>query len=683
MRFSVLLILVFAIFRVSFLIAQDKSDSLYILLSQEDHPDSLFQLHSQLFSIQIDSDYQRAKEHAERALQLARNLESYQSLGKALEHMGAWHQYRGNYDSALLFYEEALSVAAQQQDNALAVQMNNSIGTVYFRKADYDVSVQYFLKSLEAAELDGDSTSLAGGLNNVGAIMELQERYNEALDYYQQALRIKKLLGDSLSYARTLNNIGNVYGELGQNEEAARYLEHSLRIKRKSDKAGSLALSLTNLGIAYKDLEQYEKALLCYYEALEIDDRLGKKEGMLSTANNLAELFIQLNQLDSALHYAEQAYTLAETIGAKERLIGVTKTFAKIYEQEGKYDSAFHYSQRYNELREEVFNEEKSLQISELETRYETEKKELAIEKLEQEKQVQSLEIKQAQTQKLIYLLVLLLVASLGMVGLYLYRNKIKTNRILSAQNEQLAQLNATKDKLFAIVSHDLKNPLSAFRSITETLSQHLASMSPKEVQFFIDEIYQSSQQLDDLLRNLLQWASSQTGSLQYEPEVFSPSRIIEKCIGHLQAQANEKSIFLQNLVSPELEVYADPKMIQTIVRNLLSNAIKFTPDGGNISLTAETAENRVAISVIDTGVGIAEEDLSALFRVDADIQAVGTSSEKGTGIGLILCKELAELNHCAFQVSSELGQGSTFTLLIPASQTVKDTKRAEPLSYT
>jgi len=682
-RFYVLLLLVFAIFRVDFLIAQDKPDSLYSLLREQKQPDSLFQLHSQLFDAFLDNDYQRAKDHAEKALQLARGSENYQSLCKALKNVGVWHQYRGNYDSALLLYEEALSVARRQQDNALAVQMNNSIGTVYFRRGEYDVSVQYFLKSLEAAELDGDSSALAGGLNNIGAIMELQERYDDALDYYQQSLRIKKLLGDSLSFARTLNNIGNVYGNLKKNDEAARYFEQALRIKRKSDQAGSLALSLTNLGIVYKDLKQYDKALNCYYEALEIDRRLGKKEGMLSIANNLAELFIQTDQLDSALHYANQAYKLAINIDAKERLLGTANTLAKIHELRNENTLALHYLHRYNDLREEVFNENKSQQIAELEARYETEKKELTIEKLEQEKQVQSLEIQQARTQQLICLLLLLIIALLGIVGTYFYRNKMKTNRLLSAQNEQLAHLNATKDKLFAIVSHDLRNPLSAFRSIAETLSEHLANMSPDEVQFFIDEIYQSSQQLDDLLHNLLQWANSQTGSLRFEPETFSPFGIIEKCIGHLQAQANEKSITLQNHVSPTVKIYADLKMIQTIIRNLISNAIKFTPAGGHISLTSRLTDNYVALSVSDTGIGIAEEDLNALFRVDANVQAIGTSPEKGTGIGLILCKELAELNHCEFRVTSKLSEGSTFTLLIPASQSVKNDEVVEPFSYT
>lgn len=683
MRFYVLLLLVFAVFCVDFVIAQDKLDSLHSLLREQNHPDSLFQLHSQLFDAYLDSDYQRAKGHAEQALQLARRLENHQSLGQALEHIGVWHQYRGNYDSALLFYEEALLIAHQQQDNALTVQMNNSIGTVYFRKGDYDLSVQYFLKSLESAEQDGDSSTLAGGLNNIGAIMELQERYDDALGYYQQSLSIKKLIGDSLSYAKTLNNIGNVYGWLGQNQEAVRYLEQSIAIKRRIDQTGSLASSLTNLGIAYKDLEQYDKALACYHESLKIDQQLGKQEGVLATANNIAKVFIQLAQLDSALQYATQAHTLAVAINAKERMLQTTNTLYKIYELKKEYQLALSYLLRHNELKEEIFNKEKSQQISELETRYETEKKELAIKKLQQEKQVQSLEIQQAQTQQLIYLLILLLIVLLGIVGVYLYRNKIKTNRLLSAQNSQLTQLNATKDKLFTIVSHDLKNPLSAFRSITETLSQHMNDMSPKEVQFFIDEIYQSSQQLNDLLHNLLQWASSQTGSLRYEPEVFPLYQTIEKCISHLHAQANEKSIALQNQVPPKAEVYADRKMIQTIIRNLISNAIKFTPNGGNITLIAEPIDNYLAISVIDTGIGIFEEDLGVLFRVDADIQAVGTSPEKGTGIGLILCKELAELNHCKFRVTSTIGQGSTFTLLIPASQTVKNDTLAESLSYT
>ena len=663
----------------SHLIAQHTPDSLLSRLEHSQSPDSLFVIHSQLYEYYLDREPSQARQHAKQALQIAQHTAKPDLIFKAMDQMGVWYQYRSQYDSALLIFEDALELARQEEDAAKMLSMHNNIGVIYFRKGDYETSVQYFLQSLKEAEQLGDTISLAGGLNNLGSIMYLQGHYEQALDYYQQSLNIKQLMGDSLAVAKTLNNIGNVYGDMDEHAQAVNYLERSLAIKRKYQEAGSLAYSLTNLGIAYKDLKQYDQALRYYQEALDIDTQLENQEGMLSTANNIAELYILLEEQDSALVYAQQAHELALAIDARERIMQNTHTLAKIYRMKQDYRLAFQYMEEYAKLREEVYNEEKSQQIAELQTRYDTEKKELTIERLQQEKQLQDLEIQQARTQRFIYLLIILLAAVLGVAGIYFYRLKARHNRLLSSQNVQLAQLNATKDKLFSVIAHDLKNPLSAFQSITETLHQHLPEMSQEEIKFFIAEIYQSSHQLNDLLHNLLQWASAQIGRTPYQPEAFSAQAMVEKNIRHLQSQASEKSIHLHSEVPDTAMLYADRKMIQTILRNLLSNAIKFTPEGGEVRCTAEPRGAQVVLSVHDTGVGIAEENLPLLFRIDANVQAIGRHQEKGTGIGLILCKELAEKNYSQIEVSSTPGQGSTFTLIVPAAHT----NQQQPVSQT
>lgn len=659
--------------------AQSTVDSLLSRLEQSHSPDSLFFVHSQLYDHYIDREPSLARHHAEKGLQIAHSTDKPELIFKAMDQLGVWYQYRSQYDSALLIFEDALKLARQEADPSMMMSIHNNIGTIYFRKGDYDQSVQFFLKSLKEAEKMGDSTSLAGGLNNLGSIMYFQGHYEQALNYYQQSLEIKQLLGDSLAVAKTLNNIGNVYGDMDEHRQAVAYLERSLAIKRTLRETGGLAYSLTNLGIAYKDLQQYEQALRCYRESLAIDTRLENREGMLSTANNIAELYIILEQQDSALFYAQKSHALAQAIDARERLMNTTHTLAKVYRLKQDYTQAFRYLEEYTQLREEVFNEEKSRQIAELQTRYDTEKKELTIEQLQQEKQLQALEIQQARTQRLIYLLVMLLAVVLGAAGFYLYRLKARHNRLLTSQNTQLSQLNATKDKLFSVIAHDLKNPLSAFQSITETLHQHLPDMSQEEIQFFIAEIYQSSHQLNDLLHNLLQWASAQIGRTPFQPEAFSARSLVEKNMRHLQSQAREKSIHLHSEVPDTAMLYADRKMIQTILRNLLSNALKFTPEGGEVRFTAESRGAHIALAVHDTGVGIAPEDLPLLFRIDADLSSIGSKEEKGTGIGLILCKELAEKNYSQIEVSSTPGQGSTFTLIVPAAHT----NQQQPVSQT
>lgn len=661
--------------------AQSPADSLLTLLKQSPSPDSAFTIHSQLYEHYLDQDPTLARHHAEQALQIATTADNPAITIKAREQLGVWHQYRSQYDSALLFFEDALRLARQQNDASKMLGMQNSIGVIHFRKGDYETAVQYFLQSLKEAEKLGDSTSLAGGLNNVGAIMEFQGHYEQALDYYQRSLEVKQMLGDSLAVAKTLNNIGNVYGQMDKHTQAIAYLERSLAIKRSHQNAGGLAYSLTNLGIAYKDLQQYDQALHYYHEALLIDTQLENQEGMLSIANNIAELYIILEQQDSALVYAQQAHELSLAIDARERLMKTTHTLAQVYQMKRDYPRAFLYMEEYAKLREEVYNEEKSQQIAELQTRYDTEKKELTIEQLQQEKQLQALEIQQARTQRLIYLLVILLAVVLGVAGFYLYRLKARHNRLLTSQNHQLSQLNATKDKLFSVIAHDLKNPLSAFQSITETLHQHLPEMSQEEIKFFIAEIYQSSHQLNDLLHNLLQWASAQIGRTPYQPEAFSARNMVDKNIHHLQSQAKEKSIQLFNEVPDAAKLYADRKMILTILRNLLSNAIKFTPEGGEVRFTAASRGAQVVLSVHDTGVGITEENLPLLFRIDAEVQTIGSQQEKGTGIGLILCKELAEKNYSHLEVSSTPGQGSTFSLIVPAARSNKQEHISQTVS--
>lgn len=237
-------------------------------------------------------------------------------------------------------------------------------------------------------------------------------------------------------------------------------------------------------------------------------------------------------------------------------------------------------------------------------------------------------------------------------------------NELLQKQVEELKELNATKDKFFSIIAHDLKNPFNALIGFSEMLlSYH--DIKDAEQREIIELIHGTSKQTFSLLENLLIWARSQSGKLTYKPEILSLNELLIQNYQLLNKTAQQKNITL-SIPNVAIEVYADINMINTVIRNLISNAIKFTPYNGNINITTKINEKYVYIAVNDTGVGIPAEDLNKLFRMDINYSKPGTNSEQGTGLGLLLCKDFVEKNGGTITVESEENKGSTFTFSLP-----------------
>ena len=239
----------------------------------------------------------------------------------------------------------------------------------------------------------------------------------------------------------------------------------------------------------------------------------------------------------------------------------------------------------------------------------------------------------------------------------------------LEIQRDKLEHLNAMKDKFFTIIAHDMKNPFASLLSITHSLTEAYNDISKEEAKFYLKRVFNSAELLHDLLDNLLQWANSQTGRIENNPEKLKLSQVANKTVQLLSIYAEKKKIILKSNISDEMEVFGDKNMITTVIRNLINNAIKFTPEGGKINLEAERFENSVVVEVYDTGIGISEEDQSKLFRIDVKTKSIGPEDKpKGTGIGLILCKEFIERNGGQIWVESEPGKGSCFKFTLKVS---------------
>lgn len=242
----------------------------------------------------------------------------------------------------------------------------------------------------------------------------------------------------------------------------------------------------------------------------------------------------------------------------------------------------------------------------------------------------------------------------------------------LDKQRKELEALNSTKDKFFAIIAHDLKNPFSTVLGLSELLAKEFENFDSDSLRNFITQIYKYSNNTFNLLENLLQWSMVQTGRMPLRPKMVNLKSIIEENVELLSGNAKNKNIDIQVVSSNDCTAYVDINQITTVVRNLLSNAIKFTPTDGNIEVIVESKGDYWEIVVKDNGIGVSEDDIKKLFLIDSNPTTIGTSKEEGTGLGLILCKEFIERNGGEIWVESKVEQGSTFYFTVPKTETSK-----------
>ena len=236
----------------------------------------------------------------------------------------------------------------------------------------------------------------------------------------------------------------------------------------------------------------------------------------------------------------------------------------------------------------------------------------------------------------------------------------------LLEMNNKLYELNASKDKFFSIIAHDLKNPFNTILGLSELLKDETKSGNLETIDEYSGMIYNSAAQTLRLLENLLEWANSQRGKISFNPIPIKLKELFNEEFSVLNDMARGKNIELKSSLFDNLTIIADKNMIKTILRNLISNAIKFTHKNGKVGVKAMAINNQVEISVSDSGIGMTKETIAKLFRIDANQSTPGTENEKGTGLGLVLCKEFIEKHGGKIWVESESGKGSTFKFSIP-----------------
>ena len=254
-------------------------------------------------------------------------------------------------------------------------------------------------------------------------------------------------------------------------------------------------------------------------------------------------------------------------------------------------------------------------------------------------------------------------------IALARHRDLAESRRLireLEDHKRQLKELNATKDKFFSIIAHDLRNPVSALFNFSQYLESNISTISNEELPQYISIMKNTANGLFGLLDELLLWANLQSNHYEFKPALLQVAEEANTVVNLLGANAARKKVHMAINIDPETQVFADHNMLHTILRNLVTNAIKFTPSNGSININSSINHHEVFINVEDTGIGIAKENMEKLFRIDQQSSTLGTEGETGTGLGLVLCKEMVERNNGKIWVESNPGQGTCFTFALP-----------------
>lgn len=253
---------------------------------------------------------------------------------------------------------------------------------------------------------------------------------------------------------------------------------------------------------------------------------------------------------------------------------------------------------------------------------------------------------------------------------------RVATHIELKLAREKLIEINATKDKFFSIISHDLRNPFAGLQMVSGNLLKNLEKYDIKKTAELVELIYSTSKQGSELLENLLEWSRTQTGAISFNPTDINIAEAVKKCIKSIIPVSENKHITIINNVPGNSRLVADEYMLESILRNLLSNAVKYTPASGTVIISMKECEEHTEFTVKDNGVGISKEVQSKLFKLDTNCSMPGTADEKGTGLGLILCKEFVGKHGGTIWAESKAGAGSEFKFTIPKKAKKKDNQK-------
>jgi len=662
--------------------SQHQIDSLETLIKSKKDT-ALVNLYIELGSATFETSQKKAESYYQKALT---------ELGKIKDpaFKAATQKKLGDQKISVSEYKEAYTLINQALDyyksEKLSLQQSEcymSLSYINSRLANYPSALEQASTALLLARQVNNVPGIGKAYNSLGNIYDNMGDHDAALKNYQKALEVYSSAKDKSGIARVYMNLSVVYNKTNRTEEAESLLRKAISIAKEAKDDRLLSIAYGNMGLMCEKKKDYRKALEYYELSLKMKEGLGDRHSIMISHINVSNTQLQVGNIQKALDHINTAISIGTALGAKKELIDAYGVQAAVYEKKGDYRQAYLALQEKASINDSLFSQDQMNYLVDVEKRNEISQLERENQMLRQNSIIDQLKLEHNRFIR--YYLLIGLSFAIILIGLLIFQSSerrknsrrldevnkqlIKTNKQLKRSEAELTESNRTKDQFFSIISHDLRNPLASMVSFVRIMKRDYVSLDQEERTSLIDEFEKIVNRTGNLLENLLMWSRSQTGRLNIKPTTFAARQILEENVDLHENALKSKNIQLllkENL--PEILVMADLNMMHTVIRNLLSNAVKFTPTGGRIDIGYEQKDQMCVYFVHDTGIGIDPEKAKTLFELGSTFVRTGTASEKGSGLGLVLCKDFIEKNNGKIWFESKPDEGTTFYFSVPLS---------------
>lgn len=558
------------------------------------------------------------------------------------------YENSGDYETAIKMLKKSLNTYYKINYTSGISNTYNKLGVIEAKQSNYKVAMNYFLRGLVINEKNKDTAGIVQSYIRLGLVNMYLDNTKKAECFFNTALKLNK--NNVEAEVAIYNNFGTLYGRNDDLKNAIKYLELARLTTEKQQHSAANDFLYINLGNVYYQLNNNKLAEQNYKKALQIAKQFNIKEGEARAYYNMALLYNETD-VDKNIDLIQQALKIANQLNdytMKEEFYG---QLLKSYEKIGDYKSAFNAFKAYYEASDSLASDERKKDVELLQADFEVSKSKAEIKELE-------FLYKQKEFRNIIY--IVLILAAIIIIVILMYGSNQRKKL-----NNQLVESIRIREKLLSIIAHDLKSPINNVAGIIDLYE--MGGLEEKDKNDLLSTLKKHVLITTETLDTILKWGQTQLRGITVNKVKINLTKLIDKNIELLNLSAKQKSINLVNNLNFQDEISFDEDHMNFIFRNLIANAIKFSKINSDIEISSKRIDNYLRVSVKDSGVGMDQRVLDSLFT-NNQIVNYGTQNEKGSGLGLTLCKEFVEANNGKIEVESQLNIGSTFHVYIPIS---------------
>jgi len=594
---------------------------------------------------------------------------------------GKLHRVNGAFLQSQKSYHASRKIALSQADTALTIAVTLSMGKNYLVEGNKPMAIKNYLDAYKLSLLYDDYLLVGDVCNHLGNYYALVRDSKRVLEYHHRALGYRIQLGAPEEIGQSYNNIGKCYLDAMRYDSASLCFEQAIRMFQQSGYLKGTIKTLTNLGKLYHSANEPMKAKQSLQNALTLSRKANYQLGFAEASLALGNLYLSQIEPNTAISHFNDVLKVLQSTNYDELLANVYDGLYQAWQQKGNLSQAITWHEKLLETEKERLNVETNRQMTALLLDFDFERQEATNQLLRKDVQMKAGIIRRNQLIIILAVIVIMLISGFcWVVYQRLQFNQHATQRLealneqISHQNKELENVNKLlnyalrdKDKIFSIISHELRNPLFWLKNLTEMLSRNHADMEKKKLKRTMLTLNESAQNVYHLMDNLLYWSRSQLNRIEPRFKRMNVNEKLMELIQSHRAYVESKELLLYLHTQDDLVINVDPDLFTCTIRNLLSNAIKFTPANGVIRISSSYFQNQLKIELVDNGKGM-PPDLLAMNSDDFFIPGSGNGGEAGSGLGLRLCREFVNLHHGKLWIDDNFTAGTRIVVTWPSN---------------